>query len=76
MPVPFLAALGAAIASPTVIAAIIGIFGLMFKNNFVVLLGVVGFLYFAGIFVDIPMYIWIVIIVIIGFAILNLGKGK
>ena len=66
----------AVLATPEVIAAIIGLIGIMLKNKWLALLGAGMFIYFLGAFVDIPFYIWIIIAIVFIYWITSQGKGK
>ena len=63
-------------STAAIVVAIIGVISVLARSPWILLMGVVFFLYTVGFFVNIPQYMWIVLIVIVGLWILNQGKGK
>ncbi|MBU0959408.1 MAG: hypothetical protein KKB31_05680 [Nanoarchaeota archaeon] len=66
----------AVLAAPEIIAAIIGLVGLMLQNKWLVLIGAGMFIYFLGGVIDIPFYIWIIIAIIFFYWITSQGGKK
>lgn len=58
----------------SVIIAIIGIVGLLLKNNWIILMSAVGFLYM--IFPILPTHLKVILAFVLFLWILNMGKGK
>lgn len=64
-----------------IVGGILTLIGLALKNNWILLIAAILFLYFLGIFnsifsMNIPSYIWIVIGIVMILWIINMGKGK
>ncbi len=47
-----------------IVLAIIGIIGATMKNKAILVFAVLAFLYFLGIFSNLPKFIWVIIIII------------
>jgi len=58
----------------SIVIALIGIFGLLMKNNWVILLSAIGFLYLL--FPVLPTGLKIILAFVLFLWILNMGKGK
>lgn len=58
-----------------IIPALLALFGLMIKNNWLIVIAIAVFLWMSGTFVEVPMYMW-VILMIAAMVILLGGKKK
>jgi len=67
--------LAAVPASATIIAAVLTFLGIIFKNKFVAIIGILVFLYSCSGILNLPPYIWVAIVIVIFFTIIG-DKGK
>jgi hypothetical protein len=59
-----------------IIPAILAFLGVLVHNKWLTLLGTIAFLYLLGKTMNLPPYVWIIVIIIMFLWIVNQGKGK
>ena len=59
-----------------IIGALIGLVGILLKNEWVIIIGLIAFLYLSNALVGLPPYIWIIAVIILFFWIRSIGGKK